>query len=120
MRGEREMDTPTYLCTEQHFKHALDYAIHAETAATFAKRMAKWRPFFPDMNAAIERMTETEYPKFIRGFQMERDKIFSGPEWVARYGCIILPERAIRASLMCRQLDVPWGAMVIRLTEKHL
>ncbi len=98
----------------------LDYAVHAETIATFKKRLVEWLPFFPDAAKQIDAMrTWEDYTEFRRGLQSERDKIFAGGEWVQRYGAILMPGNAIRASLLADHFQAPWGAALVRVVESE-
>ena len=109
-------DRPSYLSDEQAWVRALDYAVHAETVATFAKRLSDWLPLFPDASAQIADMAGYgDYQEFREGMQRERDKRFAGEEWAERFGAILVPENAIRATQLSRQLHVPWGAALMRI-----
>jgi len=111
-------DQRSFLCDEGAWVRALDYAVHAETLNTFRKRLAGWLPFFPDAAKQIAAMKDwPAYQEFRRGLQAEREKRFAGEEWAKRYGAILVPANAIRASELSRACHVPWGAALIRVTQ---
>jgi hypothetical protein len=112
-------DKPSFLCDEGAWVRALDYAVHAETVKTFRKRIEGWLPFFPDAATQVAAMNDdwAAYNKFRRGLQAEREKRFAGEEWAEKFGAILIPGNAIRATQLSRSLQVPWGAAVIRVAD---
>ena len=70
----------------------------------------------PDALAQCPR-DEKEFKLFMLGLKKERRGKFAGPDFMERYGAVLMPALMIRISSIANQYGAPWGLVFIRLRD---
>jgi len=95
---------------------------NALTAATTYSQLLdvceKWKGTFPDIEKPIKEMRKAGFREWRKGLEQERKGIFAGLTHAERYSAILMPELAIKATMLAEDYGVPWGAAYIRLREE--
>ncbi len=63
---------------------------------------------------------EAFWHDFSEGHAKEMRGEYSGDEWVARFGMIVMPEIIMRVGLIALHFGAPWGCAFIRLKEEGM
>lgn len=109
----------TYLTESKNFITMYNNAVTAADSFPALHELKKqWGKIFPSIKAVIDSITLQNFDEYRKGLMNERMKEFSGEDWVKKYGEISMPSLAVKASLLSRKYEVPWGCAYIRLAEE--
>jgi len=97
------------------YRRALNAALCLEDMQDVGR---EWGKVFPDIVDVINKMSKADFTKWRKGLEKERRQEFAGGKFMERYGTILMPGLAIRASVMSEQYHIPWGCAYLRLSEE--
>jgi len=92
----------------------------AQDVDDLRRKVSTWMPYVPDALSVANQMKPEDWAEWRRGLKSERAGVYSGDEWMERFGALVLPAAFILATEVRRRFRVPLGAALIRLEESRL
>lgn len=97
------------------YKEELDLC---SSLSDFQNLIFKYSVVSPDLKE-VKLETQEEYSEFLDGYNLEKQKIFSGEDWCSKYASIILPYYIFYAQLLADKYGVPWGVAYLRMCAEN-
>lgn len=76
--------------------------------------ISKYSVMSPDLEK-VKMDTLEEYEEFKAGLVRERQGIFNGEEWCAKYASIVCPVYMVYADVIAERFGVPWGTAYLQM-----